>query len=538
MASLGKIIKSVGTGVIDTGTAPHIVVKALAGTGKTTTLIEGLRPLRNLKPRVTPTEQQQAIWDALAMEPAQSVCFTAFGKDIAKELQTRMPPRCYASTTHSLGYAAIRQAFSIGGDRAVNVNRVTRIIEEITGITKRDKTPRWYEVAHHTSRLTALVKQNLIPLDDEDEHDLAAVYRVLDDLCFNYEVPVRDEWKDEIYQLVIKVVNRCKDVAKDKCVDWNDQIWIPVIMGLKLYKYDLMVVDEAQDLNQCQQALVRRMARRLVICGDPRQAIFAFAGADSQSMPRLEGELSKTKRGCLSFPLTMTRRCGKRIVQEARKFVPEFEAYEENPEASIRYAVFPKGERVGNPNDYISEVAPGDMVLCRCNAPLIRECYRLLRRGVRARVLGRNVADGLVTFIRRTNAGSIPHLRQCLAEWYSSEYTKEMAKSDPNYNHLANLLDKVQCIEVFIGNQEIESVWQLLNAIEAMFGEHLGDEDYVRLSTIHKAKGLEARRVWFLMPRGAQCPHPAANTDWQKEQELNLCYVAITRAIEELIFVS
>jgi len=60
----------------------------------------------------------------------------------------------------------------------------------------------------------------------------------------------------------------------------------------------------------------------------------------------------------------------------------------------------------------------------------------------------------------------------------------------------------------------------------------------VKLSSVHKSKGLESRRVFFLMPVGATCPHPMAKSSWQKEQENNLWYVAVTRAIEELYFVS
>ena len=60
----------------------------------------------------------------------------------------------------------------------------------------------------------------------------------------------------------------------------------------------------------------------------------------------------------------------------------------------------------------------------------------------------------------------------------------------------------------------------------------------IRLSSIHKAKGLEADRVFFLQLPKARCPHPMAKTPWQYEQEKNLLYVAYTRAIRELIIVS
>jgi len=55
------------------------------------------------------------------------------------------------------------------------------------------------------------------------------------------------------------------------------------------------------------------------------------------------------------------------------------------------------------------------------------------------------------------------------------------------------------------------------------------------LSTIHKAKGLENDRIFFLAPE--LIPSKYATQPWQYEQEQNLFYVAVTRAKHELIYV-
>ena len=55
----------------------------------------------------------------------------------------------------------------------------------------------------------------------------------------------------------------------------------------------------------------------------------------------------------------------------------------------------------------------------------------------------------------------------------------------------------------------------------------------VTLSTVHRAKGLEAERVIILRPD--QLPL-AVTRDWEKRQELNLEYVALTRSRRELVF--
>ena len=55
------------------------------------------------------------------------------------------------------------------------------------------------------------------------------------------------------------------------------------------------------------------------------------------------------------------------------------------------------------------------------------------------------------------------------------------------------------------------------------------------LCTIHKSKGLENDRVFWL--NRSKCPSAMARQDWEREQEKNLCYVATTRAKQSLIII-
>ena len=70
------------------------------------------------------------------------------------------------------------------------------------------------------------------------------------------------------------------------------------------------------------------------------------------------------------------------------------------------------------------------------------------------------------------------------------------------------------------------------NLFRALFAEGAGK---VTLATIHKAKGLEAKRVFWL--NSSDCPSKWARQEWQVQQEMNLCYVATTRAQEELVLI-
>jgi len=296
-----------------------------------------------------------------------------------------------------------------------------------------------------------------------------------------------------------------------------------------------ILVHNCQDLNRAQQALVRKAAKRLVLCGDDRQAIYGFAGADSDSLPRMEAELGATGQGCEVLPLTVTRRCGKRIVAEAAAIVPDFEAHESNGEGLVRRSVW-DGESKAC---YRNEARDGDMLLCRVNAPLVQECFWFLKNGRKASIQGRNVGEGLIRLVRKVtdddDTTPATRLVELLGRWLDEETRKEQAKKNPDDDRLINLGDRHDCIVVF--TEGAGTAGDVVRKIEEVFTDDKAKPG-IRLSSIHRAKGLEARRVFLLEPERATVPHPMAKTAWQVGQEFNLRYVAITRAIEELVYVS
>lgn len=527
---------------------PHLIIEARAGTGKTTTLIEGLRRLRGSESKLTPSPQQAAVWESIALsrDEARRVGFCAFNSSIAEELKSRVPPGCEAMTIHSLGYRAVREAFA--GLKAPNKYRVQDIICEILDIEigqmRRDKP----FILQSTEALVGLAKMNLTDAEDE-----AGWIDALGYLASYYDIDLGgtdgvDDYSEEVYALVPKVLERCKDVYRDRCVDFNDMIWLPVALNLPIARFDLLMVDESQDLNRCQQALVKRAGTRLVFCGDPKQAVYGFAGADAQSMVRLGEELRATDRGCVVLPLTVTRRCGKAIVKEAQRIVPDFEAFETNPEGKVSKAEYSdskgssnywiKGQGAGPvPADkcYLSQVQDGDFVLCRVNAPLVSQCFRFLKMGRKANIQGRDIGEGLISTIKKMNAESVQDLVQKIDEWCHKEVGKEQAKRHPNEQKLIALQDRADCLICF--TEGANSVYEVIGKIQTIFTDDKVSPG-IKLSSIHKAKGLESNRVFILQIEGASVPHPMARTSWQKEQENNLLYVAITRAREELIYVT
>lgn len=189
---------------------------------------------------------------------------------------------------------------------------------------------------------------------------------------------------------------------------------------------------------------------------------------------------------------------------------------------------------IQNLPNYRSMVQDGDMILCRCNAPLVSECFKFIKQGRKAVIQGRDIGQGLISTITKMKAASVENLVQKISDWLHREVSKENAKRNPSEARIQALEDRHDCIIVFTeGAKVIEDV---IAKIESIFTDNK-EAKGIRLSSIHKAKGLEAHRVfWLRLPKTEFVPENESH--WQTEQRYNLMYVAVTRAIDELVVVS
>jgi ATP-dependent exoDNAse (exonuclease V) beta subunit len=81
----------------------------------------------------------------------------------------------------------------------------------------------------------------------------------------------------------------------------------------------------------------------------------------------------------------------------------------------------------------------------------------------------------------------------------------------------------------------INQTEELIKRIDEIFPKGDKKGTGIALSTIHKAKGLEANNVYIVCP--SLMPSKAAQKDWEIRQEQNLMYVAYTRAKDTLGFI-
>ena len=568
----------------------HIVVRAYAGTGKTFTEIVGVAwafgqsvwkevqaGIANMKGEdptkfeIIPSEEQRVIWEAFAegRGDVTNIVYCAFNKSIVTsfsqewgwlvDLLKTVGVNLRFATINSLGNQAVYQAY---GRLQVDSDKTEKLVATITGMDIWDLRRQRPTLLKATSQLVDLCKLTLTGWTKEGGFDPDIPDEDLDRLCSWYDVELNGEQRS-VYELVSKVLARSTDPTRNGTIDFNDQNWLPVIHDLPVASADLALVDEGQDLNRCKQEFCLKIAGRrgrMCLVGDTWQAIYGFAGADVDSIPRMEKLLGITK----VLTLTETRRCGKAIVREAQKIVKNFRAHPSNCEGIVRQQTSTK---------YAEETEDGDMVLCRVNAPLVSQALRLLKTGRKALIRGRDFGQTLQNFVKKQNADSVEDLLIKSQEWADKESTKENRKKFPSESRILALQDRVDCITAFA--EEAETIQAILDKMALVFAgkvcpkcrKHYGDDqtecyncntsEYTTLpngtriplkvklvtpqgvlfSSVHRAKGLEADRV-FIYLRDAPMPHPMGKLPWEQQQEMNLKYVAVTRAKKELIYVS
>lgn len=283
-----------------------------------------------------------------------------------------------------------------------------------------------------------------------------------------------------------------------------------------------MFLDEAQDLSRARQALAKKFLKRtgrMVIVGDDRQAIYGFSGADATALENLTRDM-----GAEVFPLDITWRCPKAVVRCANTLVSDITAAPEAPEGEVI-----------NADDLPTDIAIGDAILCRNTAPLIQLAYKLIRAGIAAKVEGRDIGQGLINLVGRWKVSTLDKLLARVEDYREREVQKALAKGSEEKAEQVNdrcdtLVEIVNAVIARGGN----TVQAVKDFIEQLFGDN--NKASVVLATYHRSKGREWNRV-MLWQHAARCPSRAARQDWQKRQEANLAYVAITRAKEKLVFV-
>ena len=465
-------------------TKKNLVVDATAGSGKTTTIVECCRR--------TPITKRSL--------------FMAFNKSIAEELRSRLPERVEVNTFHAKGLKVLFYNFSF--TMKLNENKCFVLAKKILDL-KELPYKQQMRYLFELQDIWNVIRMNLLV---DYENDIM-------NICIGKEIEFRERMIEDIRLIDEEWMKRAKKINGNKefQMDFTDMLWLPYILvnDEDFPKYDVVVADEVQDMNVIQRELLLRYLKprfgRFIAVGDPRQNIYSFQGASVSNFRLLEN-LPNT----ITLPLDVSYRCAKRIVEEAKTVFSSGIEFAPNAiEGLVR-------------NGDVIEAKDGDFVLCRNNLPLIDAFIALLERGVKATIKGKDFGDALCAILDKIER--IEDLEALKEEKVNKLMEKGMsyqvAIQNPTY---INLVEK--CSILF----QLYKIWNDLDSLETHIKQiYTEDIEGVVLSTIHKSKGLEANKVFFLNPN--LIPNPHAITQDAYYSEMCLKFVAITRAKEELIY--
>lgn len=466
---------------VERGMIANLVVVARAGCGKTTSLVE----IANRLPK------------------SSKAVFCAFNKSIATELASRLPSNFEAKTLHSIGFALVRRAYRNVRVDEMKGKTIVKTLCQKGGIFIDDRGYPDARTVGAIAKLAGLLKNMMVTEQSAAE-----------DLCVQFDIV---EEEDDITPASKLALEACEEAARQTgVVDFDDMIFFPWKLNLRAGWAEYVVVDETQDMNVAQLWLARRLLSsrgKMIIVGDPCQAIYAFRGADSGGIARMTRELE-----AVTLPLSVTYRCAKSIVTQAQQFVPDIEAAPNAPAGKVESTT--KAHMMKN-------AKPGDFILSRKNAPMLKICLSLLAAGKPATIAGRDVGATLLTLVEKSKAKTVEDLVSWLAQYQDKEVAK-FARLDPDVaeKKTQEVTDKVECILALLdGCSTIDCIKVKL---DRLFSDNTPSSKIV-LSSVHKAKGLERDTVWML----TDTFRPGKG-----EEEDNLMYVAITRARSELYYVS
>lgn len=474
--------------------------------------------------------------------------YIVFNKKNAREAQEKLAGSMVDPTTcNSLGSRALRRQFPKsalhGGQRgapqkgAELLKRITRAIEAGKDLTRVgvDPTPeqesdiRAAGLSFTYLRLYDLARAALV--DPRNGREVCV--EQMSDIIAHHglELPMEDLAVNVVYAMLLAGLKELP-----VCHDFGDQIWATVLLGLPVSQSMWVFVDEAQDLTPAQLALVqmaRKPGGRIVAVGDRRQAIYGFAGADCASFQNIIDTLKAQV-----LPLSVCYRCPTTHLDIAREIVPSIEAREGAPAGVVQTVKL---------DDVCDKVTPESLVICRSNAPLLTLAYKYIARGVSVKVMGRDIGKGLARAVKEILGRGRNALGMDLAEvWgersekYQNRETDRLKKAcGNNKNRLAQrmeqLEDKMLCLSAILEGADCATGQDLLDAIDRIFSDETV-KNGVTMSSVHRAKGLEANHVAILEPSKLGV-HRENNQDWQNEQETNLRYIALTRSMDTLTYI-
>ena len=461
-----------------------VKVAALAGTGKTSTLMMIAEAYPNLKGlylafnKSLQLDAQAKFPDWIDCRTVHGLAYQVVGKEFKHKLMHKITPYEFIM---ELGIEDITSSFKVEDEyiifTASQILAWTHDIIRNFMFSGREtielKNVEWF------TRL-ALPKHNPF-LDKEDsfyDDNTTAIdelYNTLNESLFKY---ARDLWEKQ------------SDINNhDIPCEHDTYLKIYQLSKPLIEDYDYIMLDESQDANPCMIDILSIQKCQVIYVGDEYQQMYSFRGTIN-AMKNIEAE---------TYCLTQSFRFGNAIAKEANEILK-----------SLRSPHLLKG--LPSIKSFVVEnIKPPYTFIARNNLRLFEECLSKIEDGYRCCFVGN--LQGMIRLIR--SAYSLWCKKKewvndkrvsCFEDWYElSDYVRE--HDDQELSICVSFIMKYQ-----------ESTLSKLREIQAE-AKYKEDEADIILTTAHKAKGREWDNVIL-----------ANDFSFKTDDDKNIYYVALTRA--------
>jgi superfamily I DNA/RNA helicase len=461
------------------GTTHNLIINALAGAAKTSTLEFLCKYL-----------------------PIQPMLCLAFNKRIAEEMAERLPGHVKCQTLNSMGHRVWMQVVS--GKVNLDTKKTYRLLkQEIDALPRKEKEYA-YDAFSDIMKVVGRAKINGYIPDGVAPH----AKRLIETEAF-WEGIINDveDYPASIREIVDSVLTESIKESYKGTIDFDDQIYMSALFGGTFPKFPVVMVDETQDLSPLNHEMLKKLGGgRVIAVGDPWQSIYGFRGAVTNGMRNLAEHFRMVE-----LTLSISFRCPRAVVRRAHSRVPH-----------MRHAEWADEGEVSVLKTWTATTIPdGAAIICRNNAPLFKLAFDLIRGGRGIELRGFDIGPSLVKALKKLGPESLTaeQAYEAINRWEEEKSRKAAATA----------ADRAECLRVFVdmgGSLKgaityAESIFQAKGPIQLLSG--------------HKSKGLEWDTVFHLDPW--RVPSPFALGDEAIDQELNVKYVIETRPKRNLFLI-
>ena len=347
------------------------------------------------------------------------------------------------------------------------------------------------------------------------------------------EISLEDEYNSGMYSYDLE--KNLLYILKDELDNYKESFHLKdytdmiekFIMAELCPKYDVVFIDEAQDLSPIQWKMfdvLKKNSKHVILAGDDDQAIYGWAGADVkrfQQEPAKEIVLPQSYR----VPRLVQHIAANILsrIPDERRIKKEWEARDEDGAiyfgTSIEDVPLHEGKW---------------LVLARYNDKLIKLKPILREMGIyfeyKDRKSYKTRLYAAVQNYTRWTKGSLLSISECkdLFEYFGKEFP---GKEERMYDLKEFGYQKTKSwFEVF--ETEPEDSLYIRDMLQS--GEELSKPPRVKLSTIHAAKGGEADNVLLILDNTKTIREAIEKSQDKEDEENRVWYVGVTRTKQNL----